>query len=127
MTLEETGKLLARAALIDNRTVDPPIVIAWHQILGDLPYQDCEAALAAHYTESTDWMMPAHIRNRVKETRKQRILDAGIPAPPPELVDNPPAYRAALRAGTAAIADGRDPESAMQAIVRQAPRELEAS
>lgn len=126
MTPEETGQLLARAALYDNRKVDTPTVIAWHHVLGDLPYQDCEAALAAHYTETTDWLMPAHIRNRVREIRHQRIQDAGIPAPPPELLDNPPAYREALRVAAVAIGDGRDPEPAVKAVARQTRRELEA-
>jgi len=129
MTPEETGRLLASAALIDNRKVDTATVIAWTRVLGDLPYRDCEEALATHHAESTEWLMPAHIRTRVMEARRQRILDAGgVPAPPPELLDNPPAYRAALRAAATALADGRDPEPVMQAIASQAARlELEAS
>jgi hypothetical protein len=129
MTPEETGQLLARAALIDNRSVDAPTVIAWHEILRDLPYPDCEVALAEHRAESTEWLMPAHIRRRVRESRNQRIQDAGgVPAPPAELIDNPAAYSAALRAAATALADGHDPHVAMQAIARQAARlELEAS
>lgn len=126
MTLEETGELLAHAALVDNRKTDPAIVIAWHSILGDLPYADCEEAVRAHYAETSNWLMPAHVRNRVKEARRQRIFDAGIPAPPPELLDSPRAYGAALQAAATAIADGRDPDSAMQAIASRAHRELEA-
>jgi hypothetical protein len=127
MTPEETGKLLARAALYDNRKVDTPTVIAWHAILGDLPYPDCEAALAGHYAETTEWLMPAHVRTRVKEARHQRIKDAGgVPAPPPELLDDPAVYGAALQAAATALADGRDPQAAMAAIARQQTRELEA-
>ena len=127
MTPEETGKLLARAALVDNRKVDTPTVIAWHQIVGDLPFADCEQAIIAHYGETTDWLMPAHVRTRVKEARHQRIKDAGgVPAPPPELLDDPAAYSAALQAAATALADGRDPEAAMAAITRQRVRELEA-
>ena len=84
MTLEETGELLAHAALVDNRKTDPAIVIAWHSILGDLRYADCEEAVRAHYAESSDWLMPAHVRNCVRDIRQQRIQDADIPAPPPE-------------------------------------------
>ena len=127
MTPEETGKLLARAALIDNRKVDTPTVIAWHQIVGDLRYADCEQAVIGHYAETREWIMPADIRIRVKEARHQRIKDAGgVPAPPPELLDDPAAYSAALQAAATALADGRDPQAAMAAITRQRVRELEA-
>jgi hypothetical protein len=127
MNAEETGRVLAKCASYDRRKPADAVTIAWYQALGDLRYDDCIAAVIAHYAETADWIMPAHIRQRVEEARKQRIRDAGIPAPPPELIDDPPAYRAALRAAAVAIGDGRDPEKAMQAITRQARRELEAS
>ena len=128
MSAEDMGRVLAKCASYDRRKVGESDIIAWLQVLGDLPYDDCVAAVIAHYGETTDWIMPAHIRQRVKEARKQRIKEAGgVPAPPPELLDDPPAYRAALRAAAVALADGRDPEPAMQAIARQARRELEAS
>jgi hypothetical protein len=127
VTPDETVDLLTVAAAFDQRTVGEGDAMAWHAVLGDLEFPDARQAILGHYAESADRVMPAHIRQRVREARVQRIQDAGIPAPPPELVDDPPAYRAALHAAAVAIADGRDPEAAMQAIVRQAPRELEAS
>ncbi len=128
MNAEETGDILALAASYDRRKVGEAEIIAWHAAIGDLPFVDCRAAVVAHYQETSDWLMPAHVRNRVKDARRQRIADAvGVPAPPPELLDDPPAYRAALRAGATALADGRDPEHAMQAIASRQRRELEAS
>jgi len=107
---------------IDEYTPD-----AWHDILGDLRLEDCRAAVAA-IKQRTVFVDPSEIRAEVKYMRQQRIRDAGgIPAPPPELLDDPPAYRAALRAAAVALGDGRDPHAAMQAIARQARRELEAS
>ena len=126
MNAKETARLLALCASYDRRKVGEADILAWHRIIGDLPFGDCEQAVLEHYAETSDWIMPAHIRTRVKETRRQRIFDAGIPAPPPELLDDPAAYGAALQAAAVAIADGRDPESAMAAIARQRPRELEA-
>jgi len=99
---------------------------AWHDILGDLRLEDCRAAVVAIKQHSV-FVDPAEIRAEVQQARLDRIRDAGIPAPPPELIDDPPAYRAALRAAAVAIGDGRDPEKAMQAIARQARRELESS
>ena len=128
MTPEETAKLLATCATYDNRKVGTLDVVAWHRVVGDLPFRDSEQAVFAHYAESGERIMPADIRRRVKEARRERILDTGIPAPPPELTDDPAAYGAALQAAATAIADGRDPQAAMQAIARQSSRpELEAS
>jgi hypothetical protein len=101
---------------------------AWHDLLGDLPFADCRAAVVA-VAQVQPFVAPSEIRAEVKRVRNERIKDAGgVPAPPAELLDNPPAYRAALRAAATALADGRDPEPVMQAIARQAARpELEAS
>jgi len=124
----EASELVALMALYDNRRASDPDVVAWLKIIGDLDYADCETAILAHYRESRERIMPAHIRERVMEIRHRRLRETEIPPPPPELLDNPHAYRAALRAAAIAIADGRDPEAAMQAIAAQARRpELEAS
>ena len=127
MTPEETGKLLATCASFDRRKAGPLDVIAWHRVLGDLSYADCENAVIAHYTEGAEWIMPAHVRQRVREIRARRVDGTEAPAPPPELADNPAAYQAALHAARVAIADGRDPHAAMAAITRKVRRELEAS
>lgn len=127
MNAEETGKILALAASFDRRKTGEAEIIAWHAAIGDLPFEDSRAAVVSHYTETTDWLMPAHVRQRVKEARRQRIADAGgVPAPPPELLDDPAAYSAALQAAATALADGRDPERAMQVIASQQRRALEA-
>lgn len=109
MTPAETAKLLALCAAVDRRKVGDADVLAWHRILGDLRYADCEAAVIAHFSESTEWIMPAHVRNRVKEVRRIRVEDAGVPAPPPDLIEDPERYRAWLRAATIRVADGEDP------------------
>lgn len=127
MNAEEMGELLALAALYDNRTVGDADILAWLNAIGDLPYRDADTAVAAHYGESTERLLPAHVRERVQAIRAQRIRDAEIPPPPAELLDNPRAYQAALHAATVAIADGRDPAAAVQAVVHHARRELEAS
>ena len=99
---------------------------AWYDLLGDLPLADCKAAVA-EIAKRQAFVAASDIRAEVKEARHQRIKDAGgIPAPPPELLDDPAAYGAALQAAATALADGRDPEAAMAAIARQQPRELEA-
>lgn len=109
MTPEETGKLLATCASFDRRKVGALDVIAWHRVLGEMSLPDCEDAVYAHYGDTTDWIMPAHIRRRVLEIRRMRLQDTPIPPPAPELLDNPPAYRAALRESARRIANGEEP------------------
>lgn len=126
MNAEETSRLLAKCASFDRRKVGEADVIAWLQVLGDLPYDDCTAAVIGHYGETADWIMPAHIRQRVKRVREARITAAKIPAPPPELTNDPDAYSAALHAARVAAADGRNPETAVQLVADRNRREIEA-
>lgn len=127
MTLGETIDLLTAAAAFDRRTVGEADAAAWHAAVGDLRFEDCQQAVIAHYRETSDWLMPAHVRQRVLEIRHRRLQDTETPPPPAELIDNPRAYQKALHAARVAIADGRDPEQAMAVIARNAARELEAS
>lgn len=67
MNLAEASAVLAKAAAFDRRTVGEADILAWHDALGDLPAADCLAAVTEHYRESTDWLMPAHVR-RIADT-----------------------------------------------------------
>ena len=114
MNAEETGRLLAKCASYDRRKIGEAEVIAWLQALGDLDYRDCEAAVVGHYTDSTDWLMPAHVRKRVKAMRDARIARSIPAAPPAELADDPGRYRAELKAQIRRIADGRSMNRAIE-------------
>jgi hypothetical protein len=109
MNASETGKLLGLMALYDNRKVGPPDVVAWLKVVGDLPYADAETAVAEHYAETRERIMPADVRQRVKAMQAERLRQTPVPAPPPELLDDPAAYRAHLRESAARIADGVPP------------------
>lgn len=106
MNATETGKLLAFAALYDNRKVSDPDVIAWLKAIGDLPYADAEAAVAAHYGTTTERIMPGHIRQGVRRIREERLARTPLPPPPPELADDPARYKRAIAEGVSRIADG---------------------
>ena len=83
MNVEEAGKLLALAALYDNRKVGVPDVMAWHRAIGDLPYADAEAAVVEHYgSDSTERLMPGHVRRRVKAMRADRLARTPLPGTP---------------------------------------------
>jgi hypothetical protein len=109
MTVEEVGKLLGFAALYDSRRVEVPDVMAWHRIIGDLPYRDAEQAVTEYYAQSRERLMPADVCQGVKRIRDARLDAAGDLIPPPELLEDDVAYREWLRRETRRIADGKPP------------------
>lgn len=106
--------------VIDEFTPD-----AWFDLLGDLSLADCKAAVAT-VGKSQPFIAPCEIRAEVRRIRDNRFDRAAIPAPPPELADDFPAYRAALHAARVAAADGRDPEAATQAVANLPRLRIEA-
>lgn len=66
MTKSEMAKVLSTAAAFDNRNVDKAMVEAWHLAIGRLDFTDCQQAVAEHYQNDTAWLMPAHIKERVR-------------------------------------------------------------
>jgi hypothetical protein len=98
---------------------------AWHKILGDLNFTDCEAAVT-ELAGRQAFIAPCDIRAEVKRIREARIIAAKLPPPPPELLDDHAAYSAALHAARVAAADGRDPEQAVRTVTTRARREIEA-
>jgi hypothetical protein len=115
MNTDEVIDLLTLAASYDRRKVGESDVAAWGLAIGDLPFADTREAVIAHYRESTDWIMPAHVRQRVREVRAKRLkaagdLEARIPE---ELADRPIEYARRLKE----IADAvRDDQPAPKAI-----------
>ena len=107
MTRDDVIDLLTVAAGYDRRKAGRTDVDAWCLAVGDLSFDDAKAAVAGHYRDSAEWLMPAHVRTRVKAIRADRIARAEIPAPSPEL--DPVAYRAALAASVRLAADGQLP------------------
>jgi len=126
MTPHET-LLLARyvKACCPQQAIDKYTPEAWHDLLGDLSLADCRAAVAA-VAKVKPFCAPSEIRAEVQRIRDRRMDRAEIPAPPPELVDDWPAYQAALHAARVAAADGRDPEAASQAVANPVRLRIEA-
>ncbi len=72
MNLEEIGAVLAKAAGFDNRTIGQANLLAWHEVLGDLDVGDCLDAISQHHRESTEYLMPAHVRRIALKLRAER-------------------------------------------------------
>jgi hypothetical protein len=53
---QEVTKLLTRITVLDNRPVDALTIEAWEDVLGDLDYERCVAAVNAHFRNSTDYL-----------------------------------------------------------------------
>lgn len=105
MDLADAYELLATCQAFDRRTVGEVDAAAWRQALGDLPLDDCRAAVTAHYAERTEWVMPAHVRAGVKRMRADRLERAPLAIPDAD-PDDVPAYLAAVRSGRHRDASG---------------------
>lgn len=76
MQESETAKILAKAALIDNRHIDRETVKAWHEIIGGIDFDVALAALTIHRRTSTEYLMPAHIIANLRRARDERAIEA---------------------------------------------------
>jgi hypothetical protein len=93
--IEQTKQLIAKAAIIDNRTADLATITAWHELIGHLDARDAFAALNLHRQRSDQWLQPKHIVDLAKEAKrdreraeaKARALRALPPAPPKPMPD----------------------------------------
>ena len=119
MTSDEVWDLLELIASIDRRKVGLTDRQTWQGLVGDLSAADAQAAVIGHYADSTDWIMPAHVRTRVKAMRRDRLAREIVPAPPPELADQPVRFRETLRAEVRKIADGKAIPKAIAGPVRE--------
>jgi len=72
MLLSETAKILAKIQLIDNRTVDLETVKAWHEAIGRFEFADAMTALTLHRQDSTEFVMPGHIKDNVRRAKAMR-------------------------------------------------------
>ena len=121
MTPAEVADLLAFAAAFDRRTVGRADVLAWHTVLADVDHTQARDAVSAHYADQTRWIMPADIRQAVRERRSQAAADyvgPGLTAEVPDAdPDDVPGYIAALRAGRARAASGLERPRPVAALV----------
>ncbi len=121
MNATEMGKLLGFAAVFDNRTVGDADIIAWLEAIGDLPFSDARAAVAAHYRNEPDRrLMPAHVLQGVKAMRRDRLAREVMPAPDAD-PDAPVSYRASFAAMLKRMGDGFAGRLAIAGPVREGP------
>lgn len=122
MTIEEIVDLLTVIALRDNRQVSKGTALVWHEDVGDLDFADCREAVGRHFRESTDWLMPAHVRNHVKTIRAERLANSDLAIPPVDPA-NEADYRDALKHIQRRIGDGIVPFKAITGGTGSEPTE----
>lgn len=71
MNVSETGLLLAKIALLENRQATNETIMAWAEILERVQLDHAMEALKRHYQQSTDAVKPAHIIRLVREIKNE--------------------------------------------------------
>lgn len=104
MTKTEVAMLLTMAAAFDRRTIGDADVLAWHQILERVVFEDAKQAIVDHYGSTRDWLMPVDVLTAVKRMRKDRL--SSVELVPDADPDDVPAYIDALRSQRLRVADG---------------------
>jgi len=73
VTIDELTTLLARIQVLDNRQVDQLTIQAWEPLMDDVHYLDAVNAVNAHFKESTAYLLPAHIVQRIAAARRAAL------------------------------------------------------
>jgi hypothetical protein len=104
----EVGLLLTKCAAYDRRTIGEADIEAWHDALGDLPFDDASAAVTELYKTrpGRDWVGVSDVRSGVRRIRTARLAHANAAPPPAVDPDDVPAYLDAYREQRRLIADG---------------------
>lgn len=80
MTPEDVVDVLSFASAYDARTVGQVDVMAWHKVIGRWDRDEACEAVARHFTESRERVMPAdvirHIKGIREEQRREQHSDA---------------------------------------------------
>ncbi|OLZ72535.1 hypothetical protein AVW11_03845 [Streptomyces amritsarensis] len=120
MNRSEAALLLGHCAAFDNRTVGKADATAWAAALGDIPYDDdARNAVARFYGTAPRkegeklWIQPHHVR-AVRRTIRSERLENFLYEPAGD--ETPAQYLLRLRDQQDAIASGRVPQPARQAI-----------
>jgi len=66
VNVPELTVLLARIQVLDNRQVDKLTLEAWEPLMTGIDYEAAVEAVNAHFRESTEYLKPAHITERVR-------------------------------------------------------------
>lgn len=69
MNLEETSRILAKIALVENRKFTDEQIAMWQSLLKDIDLKHADEALTRYYQSQTEIIKPAHIYRLAKEIK----------------------------------------------------------
>jgi hypothetical protein len=72
LNIKETGMVLAFVSLIDNRAVSEESILAWHELLKEVEFEDAKDAVTDHFKTSTEYIRPAHIIQGARMVKMDR-------------------------------------------------------
>ncbi len=102
------------AAACPQQAIDDYTPDAWHDLIGDLDFDECQKAVVA-VGKRQPFIAPAEIRVEVRRMREDRLARTLLPAPPAELADQPGRYQRIIQANVKRIADGMSVQRAIGA------------
>lgn len=108
MTPDQVVDLLTLIQARDNRQVGQTTVLAWHEDLEDLDFDDCREAVRRHFRTSIEWLMPAHVRQLVRAIRDERLANSDLVLPGADPASEAD-YRESLRQIRQRLGDGQPP------------------
>lgn len=137
MNRAEAAHLLALCSAFDNRTIGDADVLAWADVLADVPFIDAKTAVKAFYGRETRRVMPADVKAGVRLIRRDRLDRADASFRYLGDPDDTDEYARQLAAHRRAIGDGAEPvmpvlerdrpsDRELQSVFRRPPRALEA-
>lgn len=71
MNLEETSKILAMIALVENRKFTDEQIAAWQVVLNDIQFAHANQAVVRYFQSNTEMVKPAHIYRLAKEVKTE--------------------------------------------------------
>lgn len=76
LTHDQVVDLLTAVSAYDNRKPNPASIMAWGKAaeLGRWTFAEALDAVHAHFASDTDYLMPAHVGNRIRDKRQDLAL-----------------------------------------------------
>lgn len=124
MNPQETGQVLALCAAYDSRTVGTADILAWHDVIGDVTFEDAAQAVKDHYRDHRERITVADIRDRVRAMRLARVADIEDVDLVRDIDPDDPHWTRILQARRHAVLNGMPPAQAKAIPAGQALRAI---
>lgn len=72
MNAEQVAAVVAKIRLGDNRETSREVILEWVDSIGDLVFEDAIEGVRLHRRESTEYLLPAHVRAGARRARDVR-------------------------------------------------------